>query len=248
MKTIYVQNNTNSILNYIKNSFPNLPISALHKALRNKDIRVNDKKISSNIGLNINDKIDIYISDNVLFNLPKSLNYIYIDDNILVVFKPQGILSNNENINTNITKSNFILEPTLEDLVKKNYNNALICHRLDRNTAGLLIFALNKSSYNEIMEAFKNNLIQKEYIAYVNGSLFNKNRDTLKGFITKDNKNGLCKFYKENVKNAIPISTYYEVLYKNNKLDYAILKIRIHNGKTHQIRVHMQSISHPIIR
>jgi 23S rRNA pseudouridine955/2504/2580 synthase len=241
MKTIYVEKGKKNIflINYILSVFPSLPISYLHKALRNKDIRLNDKKISTNTTLKQGDKIDIYITDNILFNLPKKLNYVYIDENILVVFKPQGILSNNEN---------FGNELTLEDLVIKDYKDAKICHRLDRNTSGLLIFALNDNSYIEILQAFKQDIITKEYIAYVSGSKFEKETDTLNNYIVKDQKTAFCKIYTKNIEGSKSISTDYKVIYKNNILDYAVLKIQIHTGKTHQIRVQMQNISHPIIR
>lgn len=96
MKSIIVENckskNTN-IVNYILSIFPSLSKNIIFKALRNKDIRVNNKKISSNIVIQNGDNIDIYIDDVYIYNLPKKINYIYIDDNIVIAFKPQGILS-----------------------------------------------------------------------------------------------------------------------------------------------------------
>lgn len=245
MKTIFVKdtNSKISISSYILNTFPNLPKGALFKALRNKDIKVNSKRIGKDILVNTNDKIDIYIRDNILYNIPKKIQYIYQDDNIAIVFKPQGLLSNNEYDNIN--------EPTLEDLVKNDNSNLILCHRLDRNTCGLLMFAKSKKAYDNIMLAFKEDLIEKEYIAYVANYKFNENEKVLKQYISIDKKNGIAKIYNENNNlydsNIKAISTSYKVLYSNKEKNYAILKVNIHNGKTHQIRASLASIGHPII-
>ena len=243
MKTIIVEKNKNNIsaLNYILDKFPNLPKSSLFKSLRNKDIKINEKRINKDIKVNENDKIDIYINDTVLFNLPKKLEYIYDDENIAIVFKPQGILSNNE--------GQDILEPTLDDLVKKDHPNYIICHRLDRNTSGLLIFAKNKNINQEILNGFKNNCITKEYIAYVANCNFLKNEETITNYIDIDKKTGIAKVYDENNNKRCfkKITTSYKVLYTNKKRNYGIVKVIIHNGKTHQIRSVLSYINHPII-
>lgn len=243
MRTIFVEKYKKEIkvVDYILKNFPLLSKSFLFKALRNKDIRVNDIKITQNIYVSNNDKIDIYITDEILFNLPKKLNYIYIDDNILVVFKPQGILSNNED------KNIVLNEPTLYDLVKKDYDNVILCHRLDRNTAGLVIFARNSTSYNEVLKAFSLNQISKTYITYVYRANFKKNSDVLENYILIDRKDGISKIFETKVPNSQKIYTKYEVIYTNKEKDYSILKVTIHNGKTHQIRAQLSKISHPII-
>lgn len=242
MKKIYVQKtNTNiTLVNYILKNFPKLSHSFLYKALRKKDIKVNGKRVSKDILLNNNDVLEIYISDDILFNEIKKVEIVYEDENILVVFKPQGVLSN-KNIDEKLN------EKTMEDLVKELYPNAIICHRLDRNTSGLLIFALNEIACNGILDAFKNSLISKEYIGYVYGCDFKKNKDSLGNYILKDSKTGFSKVYNNKVLNSKKIITDYEVIYTNTKLNYSVLKIIIHTGKTHQIRAQMLNISHPII-
>lgn len=242
MKTIIVEKNIDniSVLNYILNKFPNLSKASLFKALRNKDIKVNEKRINKDTKVNENDKIDIYISDTILFNLPKKIEYIYDDENIAIIFKPQGILSNNE--------GQDIIEPTLDDLVKKEHPEYIICHRLDRNTSGLLIFAKNENINKEILTGFKNNCITKEYIAYVSNCNFSKNEETITNYIDINKKSGTSKIYDDNnKKNLIKITTSYKVLYTNKKRNYGVIKVIIHNGKTHQIRSVLSHLSHPII-
>lgn len=243
MRTIIVKNiNKKTYLsNYIFKTFPNLSKGKFFKSLRNKDIKINEKRVNKDIILNDKDEIKLYISDNILFNLPQKLDYIYDDQNIAIIFKPQGILSNDETKNSN--------EPTLESLVKKENPNYIICHRLDRNTAGLVIFAKNDIAYASILSGFKNNSIIKEYIAYVSGSNFKNKEETLNQYISLNKKDGISKIYeKNNEKNSLKsITTSYEVIYTNTKRDYSILKVFIDNGKTHQIRAVLSNISHPII-
>lgn len=243
MRTIIVKNiNKKTYLsNYIFKTFPNLSKGKFFKSLRNKDIKINEKRVNKDIILNDKDEIKLYISDNILFNLPQKLDYIYDDQNIAIIFKPQGILSNDETKNSD--------EPTLESLVKKENPNYIICHRLDRNTAGLVIFAKNDIAYASILSGSKNNSIIKEYIAYVSGSNFKNKEETLNQYISLNKKDGISKIYeKNNEKNSLKsITTSYEVIYTNTKRDYSILKVFIHNGKTHQIRAVLSNISHPII-
>ncbi len=248
MRTIYIENekNNQTLISYIKNTYPSLSSNMLFKALRNKDIKVNNKRVSSDISLNLNDKLDIYISDNFLFNLPKSTNIIYEDENILVVYKPQGILSNIEDYDEKDIKKIGGFEPTLETLIKNINPKYNICHRLDRNTAGLVIFSKNDMSYNELINAFKEGYIIKEYLAYVSNYKFTKKHDILEKYILKDN-DGYSKIYDTKIKNSQKIITEYNVESVNKDLDYAILKVLIHTGKTHQIRAQLANISHPII-
>lgn len=188
MRLIIVEELNKKIVlsNYLFKNFPNFHKSAFFKALRNKDIKINEKRVNKDIVVNSNDKIQLYISDNILFNLPKNINYIYEDENIAVVFKPQGLLSNDE--------TGQIDEPTLDYLVRKNNPNFILCHRLDRNTAGLVIFAKNDIAYNSILSGFKNNNITKEYLAYVAGSSFSTTSDTLNQYILMDKKAEFQKY------------------------------------------------------
>lgn len=247
MKKIIVKieekNKKISVSKYISNVFKNVPYSAICKALRNKDIRVNNVKISSDILIKNGDILDIYISDNILFKLPKEIKYYYTDDNIVIAFKPQGLLSNNEDLN------NSVFEPTFEELVINDLkdDNIKICHRLDRNTAGLLIFTKNENAYLQMLNGFKEGKIHKEYIAYVANSNFGKSHQLLEAYLKKDTKSGFSSISKVNVKNSEKIETEFTVIEKNIKLDYAKLSVLLHTGKTHQIRAHLASINHPII-
>lgn len=254
MREIFVEKETKelSLIKYILNTFCSLKYSVLNKALRNKDIRVNDIRVTKDCKIKNGDKITIYINDYLLFDYPKKLEYIYEDKNILAVYKPQGLLSNieyyenEERIEDKYLKIGGI-EPTLESLVKKDFENSIICHRLDRNTAGIVLFALNNMAYEEVLKGFKHSCIKKEYIAYVLGSNFKRQSDVLTSYILKDRKTGYSKVFDNMVENSQKIITEYSVINFNKEKNYAILNISIPTGKTHQIRAQMKAIDHNII-
>lgn len=233
------------ISKYILMMFPCLHMSSLYKALRQKDIKVNNTRISKDINVKNNDTIELYISDDILFSIQKHINYIYEDTNILVAYKDQGILSNNEDAKASLN------ELTFEEMVKKDkndINNSIhICHRLDRNTAGLIVFSKNDNAYEQLLKAFKLGYIKKEYIAFVANANFKKDNGCITSYIVKDLKTNYSKVYEEPIKNSKKIVTSYTVLEKNKILDYAKLNIQIHTGKTHQIRSQFAHISHPVI-
>ena len=230
------------VIYYIKSKFPNMSSSSLYKAFRNKDIKINGKRISdTNTLVKNNDTICIYLNDEILFNLPKQLYIPYEDENILIAFKPQGIISNYE-------KETNTFEPSFEEYVKKfKGSNIFICHRLDTNTSGLIIFAKNETTYMSILNGFKAGYINKEYIAYVYDSNFSKDYYHYENYILKDERTGFSKIYNQFVNDSQKIITDIYVQKKYKKENYAILKVLIHTGKTHQIRALLSSINHPII-
>ena len=118
------------LTSYIKNCFPSIVISKLYIALRKKDIRVNNIKVNSDVMVKNDDIITLYIKDEFLYNLPTDIKIVYEDNNILVALKPQGLLTNNE--------KDF--EPSLDSILNKE-DKLTLCHRLDRNTTGLVLFA-----------------------------------------------------------------------------------------------------------
>jgi len=201
--------------------YPNLKNSTINKALRKKDILVNNKRISENIMLHENDNITIYITDDNLYGV---IDKIYEDGNILVVNKPIGIE-----------------EETLTELL-----NAYPCHRLDRNTTGLVLYAKNEKTLNILLDKFKNHEIQKYYVAIVDG-LFKQKQSTLNAHLFKDNKKSLVYISETSKKGYVPITTSYKVLNENKNENMSLLEITLETGRTHQIRAHMAHIGHPII-
>ena len=243
MKKLIIKNSNNTTISkYIMSKYPLLNYNFLKKAIRNKDIKLNSKRIDEDIILNDGDTLEVYITDNILFNIPKEIKYYYEDEKILIAYKWQGILSNHE-------EKLPIDEPTFEETVRKDLNldELYICHRLDRNTSGLVIFAKSKDIFNSFKKIFNNFEVEKHYIAYVSNYKFNKDHEVLEGYITQDKKSGYSKIFDKEVKNSSKVITEYSVISVNKEKDYAILDVILHTGKMHQIRCHMAHINHYII-
>ena len=240
MKKIIV-NNKNSGLKLstvIFNFFPNMSKNTLYKLLRLKDIKINSKRIKEDIIVYENDIIEVYCSESSLLGLPSKIEYYYEDDNILVAYKPKSIECHN-----NKSKSTFEYAVKLN---KKN-NNLKVCHRLDTNTEGLVIFSKNDISHNELLNAFKNSLIHKSYIAFVY-SKTPKNHDILNGYIIKNKANGgFCKILDKYVNGSLNVITEYSTLMYFPNINVSVLDIKLHTGRTHQIRAHMKYLGNPVI-
>ena len=238
-KLIVSEKYNNKKLNtFILDNFKNLNQNVLFKALRKKDIRVNNVKVSENVIINTGDEITIYIVDELLFGKPNiDFKIIYEDDNIICFFKPEGISVTETNLN----------EYTFTSLVKENFGKNLEpCHRLDRNTSGLILYAKNKETLSILLNKFKNKEIEKHYLATVYGIVKN-NHKTLESYLFKDSKKRMVFISDIPKKNYEKIITEYIVLEKNNKENLTKLDVNLHTGKTHQIRAHLAHIGYPII-
>lgn len=222
---------------FLLNTFDGLSLNTLYKSLRKKDIRVNDIKISDNITIHTGDKIKIYISDEQLYSQKKfNIDIVYEDANILVVNKPAEI----EVVGQNSLTSEIIKYYNAENVFVKP------CHRLDRNTTGLVLFAKNENALNILLDKFKNREIEKHYRALVYG-IPPKTQNTLVAYLFKDAKKSFVYISDTPKKGYEKIITSYKVINSNKNDNTSILDVNLHTGKTHQIRAHLAYIGFPII-
>lgn len=195
-------------------------------ALKNKDISVNGSKIKENIEIKKLDNLVIFLpNDKIKYSI------IYEDDNILIVDK-------GDNIEVCDGNNNLLY------FLEKKYKKLFAVHRLDRNTRGLVVFAKNLQSKNELDRAFKNSLVDKFYYAKVNGEISPAHRVMI-AYLVKDKENSLVKIYDKEVKGSVPIKTEYSLVKCSNK--FSIVDIKLHTGKTHQIRAHFAHIGHSLV-
>lgn len=235
--------------------FNGLTKNTLYKAFRKKDIRINDIKINEDTFVHSGDVITTYIVDDLLYKV-KKIEKIYEDENILIVNKPENL--------------EVVGDNSLSSILEKEYSFILPCHRLDRNTTGLILFAKNQESLNILLEKFKYQEIEKHYLAKVynrNVSVATQNKNTnnhstsfcssinlkkgvaqsLTAYLFKDNKKSMVYISDIPKKGYVKIETSITLLEKNEKENYSILDVELHTGKTHQIRAHLAHIGLPII-
>lgn len=233
MRTLVVskKQNNKKLDKVIFDTFPNLNQNTLYKALRKKDIRVNDKRITENIIVHTDDIIKVFICDELLYNKP-NFSIIYEDNFILVVDKP---------INLEVTGIN-----SLTSLLEEKYTFIKPCHRLDRNTTGLVLFAKTQEALDILLDKFKHHEIEKHYLATVYGIL-PKKQNRLEAYLFKDTKKSLVYISDTPKKGYQKIITSYKVIKENKKDNTSVLDVNLETGRTHQIRAHLAHIGFPII-
>lgn len=160
------------------------------------------------------------------------LEIIFENDQFVAVSKPSGMLTIPDRYNESLTSLNKLLE--------KKYQKIYVVHRLDRETSGVILFAKDEGTHKYLSGLFEQKNIQKYYLGFVRGSLQNK-KGVIKEPIAEDVNKGIMVVNKKG-KHSV---TEYEIIEDYGL--YSFIKFKIHSGRTHQIRVHMRHIGHPIV-
>ncbi len=239
---------------YVFKVLKTAPMSFVYKLFRKKDIKVNGHHQDKKYRLVTDDVVAIYITDQQFeeFEKDKALNpnlkikdwIIYEDNNVLFINKPRGLLVQKSNPNDESLDQLVVEYLMATNQYDPNKEKGFVpgpAHRLDRNTSGLVAFGKNHDSLNLLFELFKNHdLINKHYLALVVGQV-EKEKDTIDAPLLKDEEKNLVRVSK----NGKTAKTVYKLL-KRYK-DYSLLDVTLLTGRTHQIRVHMAYINHPIV-
>lgn len=130
--------------------------------------------------------------------------------------------------------------------MKETYDYIEPCHRIDRNTKGLVLFAKNEVALNILLKKFKDKEINKYYLCKIYG-IPKISQNTLTAYLFKDTKKAFVYVSDISKKGFVKIITSYKVLSSNTVDNTSILEVKLHTGKTHQIRAHLAHIGYPII-
>lgn len=245
-KIVVEDNNLKKRLDtYIVDKIKELSRTTVKRLIDEEKILVNDKKQKSSYRPEKGDCISIDIPeaheiDLEAQNIPVPV--IYEDNDIIVVNKPKGMVVHPANGNPDGTLVNAILAMCKDSLsgIGGEIRPGIV-HRLDKDTSGLLIVAKNDEAHIKMSKQIQDRQVTKKYIALVKG-VISENEATIDLPIGRSTKDRKKMAVDAKGKNAI---THFKVLKRYN--NYTLLELKIDTGRTHQIRVHMSYIGHPVV-
>lgn len=240
------ENSEKRIDRFLSEYFSEYSRSFFQKLIKEKQILVNKKEIKSNYKLNRDDMVEITIPDPEILdvepeNIP--LDILYEDEDLIIVNKPKGMVVHPSAGHYSNTLVNALLYHCKDQL--SGINGTMrpgIVHRIDQNTTGSLVVCKNDFSHNSLAEQLKEHSITRKYRAIVHGIL-KEDEGTIDQPIGRhpiDRKKMAI-----NHKNGRHAVTHYRVLERFQNFTY--IECQLETGRTHQIRVHMSSIHHPIL-
>lgn len=220
------------------------------KMIIQKKVKVNNIIVdSTNFLLKPNDDLEliIYSGDSLAekkynYNIFNEIKIIYEDDHLMVIFKPSGILVHENNYEKDLTLTNW------EKIIDSKLERSGICHRLDKSTSGLLVIAKTNESLISLQRMFKTNNVIRKYYGIVQNNF--KDTDLNKWYqlnvgIGRKNHNDI-RLTTNSPKDSKQAITKFRLI-ENLNNSCSLVEFELLTGRTHQIRVHMNHINHPIL-
>ena len=230
---------------YLNELLPDQSRSYIQKLLKDGHILVNNSIIKPNYKVKADDRIQIDIPEPIEANIEAEnipLDIIYEDNDVLIVNKPKEMVVHPAPGNYSGTLVNALMYHCKDSL--SNINGVLrpgIVHRIDKNTTGCLIVCKNDQSHNFVADQLSEHSINRIYVGIVYGVL-KDDEGTIDAPIGRNKRDRKLMSVNEDGKRAI---THYKVLKRFR--DYTLVQFKLETGRTHQIRVHMAYINHPLL-
>lgn len=238
---------------FLRKLLKDVPLSAIFKAIRKGDIRVNGKKQKEKYSLLEGDEVEIrYIQSkkenktNFIQVDSSGLKVVYEDENVLIVEKWPGVLVHPDSKGNEATLTDYVLSYLNE---KGDYRpeeeitfTPASCNRLDRNTSGVVIFGKNFEALKTLNEVVREGQVKKYYYTLVKGKLKD---GVYKGYILKNEEANISRVFDKQVSNSKEISMEVKTVQTNGA--FSLLEIDLITGRSHQIRAHLAHLGNPVI-
>ena len=250
MKKITVQNNPGNRLDkWLTETQPEISRSNWQRHIKTGEVKVNGKKVTPHHKVQENDIVEIKFKKKVHTEIKAEeipLNILFEDKNYAIINKPTGLVVHPGAGHRTRTLVHAMLHYFKKLSTISGDDRPGIIHRLDKDTSGILVIAKTDEAHRNIAKQFEDRSVEKTYIALAHGHL-NPKHGTIEAPLNRSEKNRqkISVTSRPGSRHAI---THYDVeAYFNAPLPSSLLKIRIETGRTHQIRVHLQAIDHPVL-
>ena len=246
-KIIVFESEQNQRIDAFISSKKDISRVTVQRLIKEDKILVNNTKTKSSYKVKIGDEISIEEEkpkevEIKAENIPVPI--LYEDNDIIVVNKPKGMVVHPASGNYEGTLVNAIMSICKDSLsgIGGEIRPGIV-HRLDKDTSGVIIIAKNDKAHINLSEQIKNHEVEKTYIALVRG-VVKENEATINMPIARSTKDRKKMAVSKNGKRAV---THFKVIKRYSKDNCTLLEVKIETGRTHQIRVHLSEIGHPII-